>query len=323
MEDGASPDREDNQSSHARRGGSLDLHNFHRDVVSHHAASYTPSSEHVPSPENDPDESPAYSEANSSTTQPIPIPPSDRVSRLGPSLYVQSNSSPIQRDHLITIPGASSVSASPPESQRRASQALEDFRRALSSDLNVPSIRLAPPQVDTNPSALSSSNGSLSRSPPSRAPAESKDDTHHTRRGRKRFSLSTISDTLLESVRSHSPSTSEGRAEGTSVGFDPHDGEKEDETLRGRSRRKEKTSSRHLSQALTKVYKVFGIEPEEGKDLRQGWKEFQTGASLQIILPGIQPLTIIQELINIRYRLPFRPIPRHLSSAHSVQLFGP
>ena len=64
------------------------------------------------------------------------------------------------------------------------------------------------------------------------------------------------------------------------MGSDAHDGEKNGESVRGRSSEKGKGKSRDLSNALIKVSEVFGFEPEEGRESRDGWKEFKKGAFL-------------------------------------------
>jgi hypothetical protein len=76
------------------------------------------------------------------------------------------------------------------------------------------------------------------------------------------------------------------RVEGTSMRFDAHDGEKNGETTRGRSREKGKGKSRDLSHALIKVSEVFGLELEEGSESRDVWKEFKKGALLLNLTPG-------------------------------------
>ena len=73
------------------------------------------------------------------------------------------------------------------------------------------------------------------------------------------------------------------RAEGSSVGADPHDSEKNDGPARGRSREKGKGRNRDLPNALVKVGEVLGLEPEEGKEPRDVWKEFKKGMSLPSI----------------------------------------
>jgi hypothetical protein len=62
--------------------------------------------------------------------------------------------------------------------------------------------------------------------------------------------------------------------------------------IRGRSREageKGKGMSRDLSHALIKVSEVFGLEPEEGREPRDRWKEFKKGAlpfvSLNVQVP--------------------------------------
>ena len=281
-------DHEDNEGPHAqrsthdlliasRRGASVDLHNFHRDFFSHHADHHTPSPNYTPSTENISNESPTSSAASLSATR---------------------------RDHGITAPGVNTGSIPPPESRGRASQALEDSRRALGSDLSLPSTRLAPPQVDTNsfvsstlsPSSYSLSNETPSSSPSSRTPAESSDDVHHTSKIRNRFSLSAISGAFLDTVRLHHSSVIKERTEGTSIGLGVHeDSEKSGEMVRGRSLEKRRGSS-----TLAKVNGILGLEHEEGKESREGWREFKKGARLQTPFPNIQPLTAAWPFRNLQ-----------------------
>ena len=61
------------------------------------------------------------------------------------------------------------------------------------------------------------------------------------------------------------------------------DDEKNSESARGRSR--EKGKNRDLSNALIKVSEVFGLEAEEGKEPRDGWKEFKKGPFFPNIVP--------------------------------------
>ena len=81
-------------------------------------------------------------------------------------------------------------------------------------------------------------------------------------------------------MRSRSPLAPKRRAEEGFARGDTHDGERNTETVRGRSREKAK---RELSHALIKVSEVLGLEPEEGRESRDGWKEFKKGASLQAV----------------------------------------
>jgi len=66
---------------------------------------------------------------------------------------------------------------------------------------------------------------------------------------------------------------------------DAHDGERNGELTRGRSSEKGKGKNRDLSNALIKVSEVFGFEPEDGRESRDGWKEFKKGAFLRNIVP--------------------------------------
>ena len=296
-------DREDNEVLHARRTrdtvrsrrASVDLHNFHRDVVSHHATTHIPSPAYIPTTEGTPEESPASSAANLSATQHTL--PSDQGSPSRPhSLsHVQSNSFPVQHNRPTTSgtsddpdPVVSSVA------QMRAIQAPGDFRRALGSDLNATPVRPTPPQIDTSllasptlsPPLYTPLDETPSRSSPSRSPGGLDDVTHGRRRSKSRFSLSAISDAILDSVRSRSPLAAKKRAEGTPIKSDAHCGEKHGESTRGRSREKGKGKNRDLSYAFIKVSEVLGLEPEEGKDSREGWKEFKKGVLVLNILPG-------------------------------------
>jgi hypothetical protein len=287
-------DHEERGSSHAqrrtrdhlggRRGASFDLRDYQRDVVSHQNSTRIPTPSHFPSAEDTPNGSPVSSTASLSTPQLAPPPDHGSPPPTNSLLRVQSDTSPVQRDHRFTISGPRSVSASsPPASRRRTSQVLEDFWRGLRSDPNTPSIRTTPPQVDTGAlasSALSPLNELRRQLSPSRSPAESNDETR-SRRNKSRFRLSAISDAILDSVRSRSPLSAKRRAEGASVGLDPNDGDKTGETSRGRSREKGKGVTRDLSQALIKVSEVFGLEPEDGRESRDRWKEFKKGSSIQ------------------------------------------
>lgn len=294
-------DHEDGESSHAqrpirdllasRRGVSVDLHNYHRDIVSHHPTSHVsiPIPDYTRSAENTSSESPASSSVSLSATHPTRPPRQASSSRVNLLFDTQSNPSPDQRDRRITIPGPNSVSTPPPASRRRVSQALEDFRRALSSDLHTLQARPTPPQVDTNasvsstlgPTIRSLSNESSSRSPSSRTPVESGDDAHRGRKRRSGFSLSAISDVFLHSVKPNSLSTTEGRAEEMSNSLHVHDhSDNGGEAARGRSWDKQNGLGRDLSHTLTKVGEVLGLEHEEEGGHQHGWKEFKKGALL-------------------------------------------
>lgn len=286
-------DHEDSETSHARRRNrasvlrgrraSVDLHNFHRDVVSHHATTHIPSPAYNPSIENTPEESPASSVANFSTTHLAPPPDQGPTSRPRSLSYVRPSPSPPHRERRPTTSGGinGSVPCSP-ASQRRASQALEDFRRALRSDPSVASVRPTP-SIDTSapaspiltPSSHTPPNETPNRLSPSRKPYGSDGSTHGRRSSKSRFSLSAISDAIIDSVRSHSTSAPKRRNEGTPVRTDVHDCERSGESMRGRSR--EKGKGKDLTHALIKVSEAFGLEPEEGKGSRDGWKEFKKG----------------------------------------------
>lgn len=290
-------DQEDNDIPHVlrtrdpvrgRRGASVDLTNFRRDVVSHHATTHIPSHAYIPTAENTPEESPTPSAANLSVTRLTPPPDQGSPQSHSPS-RVQSNSLPVQRDQRHATSGTGSNSTPYLPSRRRASQALEDFRRALRPDLNVPSVQQTPPQIDIatlappilSPPLYTPPNESQSRLS-SRSPDGFDDDTYARRRSRTRFSLSAISDAIFDSVRSRPPLAAK-RVEGTPVRFDAQDSEKSSESMRGRSREKGKGKNRDLSQALIKVSEVLGLEPEE--EFRDGWKEFKKGAFLPNIIP--------------------------------------
>jgi len=314
-----------------RRGTSVDLHNFHRDVVSHHATTHITSPASIPTIENTPEESPSASAANLSASQ-LPPPPDHGSLPQPHSLpHVRPNSFPVQRDQRPPISGTGDDVIPGPlasRSQRRASQALEDFRRALRSDPNP--ISALPPQTDTSPTLNRPLHTPLNETPsrlsPSRSPDRFDDDAHGRRsKSRSRFSLSAISDAILDSMRSHSPLAAKRRTEGTSMKFDAHDSEKNGETMRGRSREKSKGKSRDLSHALIKVSEVFGLEPEEGSEYRDGWKEFKKGALLPKIVPkhiGPHGSAVLQELTHIRYRSPFQLTPHHLWSVCTVRSPG-
>ncbi|KAF9643117.1 hypothetical protein BDM02DRAFT_3132643 [Thelephora ganbajun] len=282
-------DQEDNEISRprqrtrdefrGRRGASVDLHSFHRDVVSHHTTTYTPSPAYIPTAENTPEESPASSAANLTAPHPTPLLYQGSPSQPSSLSRVQQDPSPIHRDQRLTTSGASDDSIPRSSvSQRWASQGLEDFRGAPRSDLNAASVRSTTPQMDTSTLVspiLSSLNETSSRFSPPRSPDRFDDDIHSRRRSKNRFSLSAISDAILDSVRSHSPLAAKRRTEGSLMRFDAHDSERNSETMRGRST--EKGKGRDFSHALIKVSEAFGLELEEGRESRDGWKEFKKG----------------------------------------------
>lgn len=301
-DDGSSSDLEDSETSlprhhdsvlGGRRGASVDRHNFHRDVVSHHATTHIPSPAYNPSAENTPQESPASSVANLSATYLTPPPDQGPTTRPRSLSYVQPSPSPAQRDQRPSTSGTinGSIPCSP-ASQRRASQALEDFRRALISDPTVVSLRPTPPLIDTSvpvspilsPPSHTPLNETSNRLSPSRRPDESDGSTHTRRRSKSRFSLSAISDAIIDSVRSHSSLTQKRRDEGTSVRSDAHDSGGSGESTRGRSR--EKGKGKDLSHALIRVSEVLGLETEDGRESRGGWKEFKKGALPLAVTPG-------------------------------------
>jgi len=316
--------RSDSGPSRGRRGASVDLRNFHRDVVSQHTTTRIPSPAYNPSADNTPQGSPASSAANLSENQPTPPPDQGSPSHPRSSSHVRPSSSSAQRDQRSTISGTSNDSIPSPVSQWRASQVLEDFWRALRSDPSVASVRPITPRIDT--SALVSPTFSPPlQTPVSETPSrksEGFDDcTHGRRRSKSRFSLSVISDAIIDSVKSHSPLATRRRDEGTPTRSDVHDGEKSGESSRGRSREKSKGKGRDLSHALTKVGEVFGLEPEEPRD---GWKEFKKGAFLTYFVPRRPvPHTTCQELTHTQYLSLFRLTPHRLWGARTVRLSGP
>ena len=177
----------------------------------------------------------------------------------------------------------------PPTSHRWASQALEDFWRAVRSDLNVASIRSTPSQIDTTPvspipgpSPHIPLNETLDRVSPSSL-GGSDDGINGRRRSKSRFSLSAISDAIIDSMRSHPALTTKRNVEETSMRSGVHDGGWGGESSRGRSR--ERGKGKNLSHALIKVSEVFGSEPEEGES-RGCWKEFKRGVLLSDVIPG-------------------------------------
>lgn len=313
-EDDGSP-RAQRHLLRGRRGVSVDLHNFHRDIVSHHATTRIPTPSYIPSAENTPEASPTSSASSLSPAHQTPPTEQGSPSRNNSISRVQSNADTDQRDRRLTVLGMSGLSVpSTQASRNRVSRVLGDFRRALGSDLNSSSSRSTPPQTATSaltslavsPSLRSPSNGIPSRpstSRSSRSPVNSDDGTRGRKR-RNRFSLSAISDAILDSVRSHSPLPSKRGAEGPHIGLDAYGGEKTGETMRGRSTDKGKRMSRDLSHALIKVSEVFGLEPEEGKEPRDGWKEFKKGVILFILL-NIQSLTVAWLLGTYRYPISF------------------
>lgn len=286
-------DHDDNDASHGRRtrdvirgrrGASVDLTNFHRDVVSHHATTHTPSPLYIPSAENTPGESPTSSAANLASAQQTPPPDQGPPSQPHSLSHVRLDPFSGQRDQTLTTSMTGGDFAPHlPASQRRAGQALEDSRRALRTDLDAASPLQTPPPIDAgslassilSPSIRTPSRETPSRPSSSRSPDGFDDDTQMRMRNKNRFSLSAISDAILDSVRSRSPLAPK-RSDG-------HDGEKNGEPTRGRSREKGKGKNRDFSQALIKVSEVFGLEPDEGKESRYGWKEFKKGALLNII----------------------------------------
>jgi len=187
---------------------------------------------------------------------------------------------------------------------------LEDFWRALRSDSGVASVRPTTPRVDTSALAASTSSTPLQtplNETPSRKPDGSDGCANSRRRSKSRFSLSVISDAIIDSVRSHSSLAVKRKDEGTPARSDAHDGEKSGESPRGRSREKGKGKSRDLSHALTKVGEVFGLEPEEGREPRDGWKEFKKGALLVGVVSG-HPVPHNISLGTYTYPISF-PIP--------------
>ena len=52
------------------------------------------------------------------------------------------------------------------------------------------------------------------------------------------------------------------------------------------AKEKAKGMGRDISHALIKVSEVFGLEPEDGRESRDGWKEFKKGTLLPTIIPG-------------------------------------
>jgi hypothetical protein len=329
-EDDASSDSDnehgDNEIPPARRRhASFDLHHFHPGVVSHHTTTHIPSPAYVPSVEDTPEDSPASSEANLSATQPAQ--PPSQGSRPHSLLRDPISPPPVRHDQRSAITEASGGSITcPPVSQRRASQALEDFRKALKSDRDVPLSRPTPPQIlagtlasqTHSPSLHTPTNETPGRFSSSRSPDGRGGEAHSRSRSRSRFSLSVISDAILDSVRSHSPFTKR-RDEGTPTKSDAHNRERSVESVRGRSREKGKGKS-----ALIKVSEVFGLEPEEGGESRDTWKEFKKGAPPPNGVPrcpvphGVR----FQELTPILYHSPFRLTPHRLWSPCMVRSPG-
>lgn len=289
-EDGGIPHvRRTRNAIGGRRGASVDLTNFHRDVVSHHATTRIPTPAYHPTAEDTPEGSPTSSATNLPVAQPDQgsyPPPQPRPST---SSHVHSNSFSAQRDpRRLTVSGTSNdFDPCPPLSRRRASQALEDFWRALKPDLNsTPSPRSTPPRIDAStltppilsPSLSTSLTNTPSRLSPSRSPDGFDDDTQGRRKSRNRFSFFALSDAIRDSVRPGSSLGVRKKVEGTPVRSDSRDNDKNGESARGRPREKGKGKSRDLSTALIKVSEVFGLEPEEGRESRDGWQEFKKGA---------------------------------------------
>jgi len=305
MDDGSSTDfdidHEDGDIPHVRRtrdaiggrrGASVDLTNFRRDVVSHHAPTRIPTPAYIPTAEDTPEASPTSSAANLSTPPRQTPPPPDQGSppqshpSSSPS-HVQLNSFSAQRDpRRLTVSGTGNdFDPCPPLSRRRASQALEDFWRALKPDLNsTSSARSTPPPI-LGPSLSTPLTETPSRLSSSRSPDRFDDDTQGRRKSKNRFSLFAISDAIRDSMRASSPLTVKRRTEGASLRPDAHDSDRNGESVRGRSREKSKGKNRDLSTALIKVSEVFGLEPEEGRESRDGWQEFKKGAFLPNIVP--------------------------------------
>ena len=236
-------------------------------------------------------------------------PPLDQGSppRPTPLQHTQSNPRHAQHDCITTIPGARNLSTPPSVSRRSPTEALEGYRRALSSDMNVSTTRLTPPHAETHtraqstigPSPRGSHNETPTILPPSSTPVESNDDYHRGRKSRNRFSLSAISDTFRESVRSHSVSTNEGRPEEIPTGPRSRDNS---EKGRRRSQDKRHSFSRELSH---RVAKVFGYEPERGREHQLGWKFFMEGALLQTLFTNINPLTPRGHIGTYQYPISF------------------
>lgn len=297
------PDHEDEGSSHAdarrvrdplrtRRRATLDSHNFHSDAAGCSTATHIPPPNYVPSAQNTSGDSRASSAATLSSTQLTPPPDWASPTRSDSDALAQPNPPTTHRDRGLvrgaTVPGTSSASPPPtPASRKRASQALEDFRRALiRSSFNPTSHRSHQPtlsRIDTNivASPISSPihtppNEESSRLPSVRTPSES-NGGRNSRRRSKRFSFSSISNAIKESLKPRSPLISKKKIKERSVSVNSHDGENTGEVTRGRSKEKGKRVSRDISQALVKVSEVFGLEPEEGKEFGDGWKEFKKG----------------------------------------------
>ena len=180
---------------------------------------------------------------------------------------------------------------------------LEDFWRALRSDPSVASVRPTTPRIDISALASSTSSSPLQtplNETPSRRSDGFDDRIYGRKRSKSRFSLSVISDAIIDSVRSHSSLSAKRKDDGT-----PYDGGGSRESSRGRSR--EKGKGRDFSHALTKVGEVFGLEPDEARESRGGWKEFKKGAFLPDLVPGC-PLPHRRSLGTYTYPISF-PIP--------------
>ena len=312
------PDHEDEGSSHAdarrvrdplryRRRATLDSHNFHSGAVRHHSPTIQiPPPNYIPNAENTSGDSRTSSAATLSSTRLTP--PSDRASppRSNSDTLAQPNPPTAHRDRGIvrgaTVPGAGSLPLPPtPASRKRASQALEDFRRALirSSFNPVTSHRSHQPtlsRIDTNivASPISSplytpSNEGSSRFLSVTTPSETSGGGNSRRKSR-RFSFSAISNAIRESLKLRSPLIPKKKVEEPPVSVSPHDGENIGEAPRGRSKEKGKRVSR---QAFVKVSEVFGLEPEEGKEFGDGWKEFKKGVHLRNFPKNPQSLTAV------------------------------
>ena len=276
-------DHEDSDTSRARgcshdalrgrRCASVDLCNFDRDAVSHHATTHIPSPAYNPTANYSPHESPASSVADLSTAHLTPPPDQGPASQPRSLSHVRPSPSPAQHDQRSVMSGTSNGSVlCPPASHKRAGQALEDFQRASRSDPTVTSVRPTP--LNETPIKIT----------PSRRSDGSDDGSHGRRRSKSRFSLSAISDAIIDSMKSHhSTLTTKRKDEEASMRSDAHDSWRSRESSRGRSR--EKGKGKDLSHALIRVSEVFGLEHEEGKESR-GWKEFKRGALLPDVVPG-------------------------------------
>lgn len=191
-------------------------------------------------------------------------------------------------------------------------QALQDFRRVLRSELNTPPSSSSSSQRGRPTTQTAGSSGTASPAPDYFAPhvnfaAESRrtsiDDSSRSRdltpsdsrltspvrqashddaRGHnKRFSLTTVSNALLDRMRSESPRSARSK--------------EREGAPRGRSTDKGKAKD-----TLTKVSEALGLDAEERKESGAGWHEFKKG----VVFGTLLPLQILIQTVLGTYTYP-------------------